>query len=435
MEIDEIKEKVKDLDIVQIFCSDLNGRTMTIQVNPENIETYFNKGVGFDGSSIPGIATVDDSDRILVPIPDTFNIMEFKKERSGFFIGKIATEDGARSKSDPRALLEKIISKAETEHGFKFLVGPEHEFFLLTEEEFSSDIRSDKAGYFQADPRDKGIFVRRRIVEVLDKCGIKFEKAHHEVADSQHEINLECVDPLRAADRTLLFKYITKKVSEEFGYHATFMPRPFNGKNRSAFHIHVSMHDAEGNNLFHDPGSPKNLSRLARQFIGGLLEHARETSLVMASTYNSYKAFMPGLEAPTYIGWGFHNRSSMVRVPFTGDPESTRIELRSPDPSGNVYLQLAVLLGAGLDGIGKNINCNAPDTGSNYHNEYNKQVWNEKILPKSLFEALVEAEKGKLLRELMGKFLYERYMALKIAEWEDHRTHITPREHEKYLSM
>ncbi len=431
----EIKEKLKEADSTKIFFTDLNGRHRSLPVNPHNIESIINNGIGFDGSSIAGITTVDDSDRLLFPVRESFRIVEFRDEKLGFFIGRIQNVQGERSKSDPRAVLENVLTKAQSEYGCKFLLGPEHEFFLLKYDEFNEAIHSDDAGYFHADPHDKGEIVRKRIIDVLDKCGVRFEKAHHEVTASQHEINLECSDPLGAADRTVLFNYVTQKVAAEYGLHATFMPKPFDGQNRNAFHIHLSMMDKKGRNLFYQEGGEYNLSKTVRQFIGGIIKYARETSIVMASTFNSYKAYVVEREAPVVRGWGLKNRSSMVRVPYASSPESTRIELRNPDPTGNPYLQMAALIGMGIQGMKEGLDCGRPDIGSTYKVRRKYRVWDTRYLPKSMFEALVEAERSRFLKDLLGERIYNNYMALKIADWEEHRTHVTPREHQKYLSI
>ena len=433
--IEEIKQELKDASITKIFFIDLNGRIMNLSINPENIESIISHGIGFDGSSVAGYATVDASDRLLFPDPESFRIVELKDEKLGFFIGRIYNDPGSRAQADPRAVLEKVLIEAESVYGFKFKVGPEHEFFILAEDEFGEKIHSDNAFYFQSTPHDKGKFVRNRIIEILKACGIQFEKAHHEVTPSQHEINLECTDPLSAADRTVLFNYITQKVAEEFGYHATFMPKPFDGFNRNAYHIHLSMQDLEGRNLFYDTKGENNISEIAKKFIAGILKYARETSIIMASTFNSYKAYVFDREAPVVRGWGFKNRSSMVRLPYTHDSQNTRIELRNPDPAGNPYLQMAALIGMGLQGIKEDLDCGKPDIGSTYSRKYKFRVWDRRFLPKSMFEALVEAERSKFLKEILGERIYNSYMSLKINDWEDHRVHVTPRELNKYLSI
>ncbi|MGD9383881.1 MAG: glutamine synthetase beta-grasp domain-containing protein, partial [Desulfobacterales bacterium] len=240
LSIEDIKQKLKETKLTKIFFTDLNGRIMNLPINPDNIESIISNGIGFDGSSVAGYATVDSSDRLLFPDSESFRMLKFTDKKVGFFIGHVYNDRESRAPIDPRFVLEGVVKKAEAEYGFKFLVGPEHEFFILDENEFGEKIHSDDAGYFQSTPHDKGEPLRNKIVAMLKSCGIQFEKAHHEVTPSQHEINLECTAPLNAADRTVLFNYIAQMVAAEFGYHATFMPKPFDDFNRNAFHIHIS---------------------------------------------------------------------------------------------------------------------------------------------------------------------------------------------------
>jgi len=427
-------DTLKAMDSTKIFFTDLHGRIMSLPVNPENMESICETGIGFDGSSIAGFAAVEKSDRILKPVPESYRSVKFTDEKVGFFIGDVYNEAGQRAQADPRAVLENVLTEADKTFGYTFTVGPEHEFFLLKGDTFDADSHTDNGGYFQASPHDKGEAVRDRIIAVLAECGITFEKSHHEVTPSQHEINLECTDPLNGADRTVLFNYVTQKVAAESGYHAAFMPKPFDGYNRNAFHIHLSMQDGKGNNVFYDPAAPKHIGKIARQFIAGILKYARETSIIMASTLNSYKAYVIEREAPVVRNWGFSNRSSMVRIPHALNPQSTRLELRSPDPCGNPYLQIAVLIAMGLAGIREQLDAGPPISGSTYRKNWKMKVWDRRFLPKCMYEALVEAERSKFLKETLGERIYSNYMALKVSDWEEHRTHVTPREHSKYLS-
>jgi len=430
---EKLKEEFSDVDVVQVFTTDLNGRNISLQVNPKNVESFFERGVGFDGSSVPGQGSVDDSDKLIIPLSESFRKIGFANENLGFLIGRISEEHGERSPCDPRSLLERVLEQAEAEFGLSFLASPEHEFFLLTDDEFSTDIHSDKAGYFYAGPQDKGEFTRRKIVQTLGNSGIHFEKMHHEVTPSQHEINLAPLDPLSVADRTVLFTYVAHRVAYENGLYATFMPKPFNGQNRSALHIHLSAQDKEGKSVFYDHAAENNLSQTAKHFIGGILKYARDTSIIMAATFNSYKAYIPGKEAPVVRGWGYKNRSSMIRVPYSIEPGEKRFEIRSPDPAGNIYLQMATLIGMGLEGLRQKTNCGKPDMGSNYGRK-STRLWDKNFLPRSMFEALVEAEKSKFLKSFLGSPLYEHYLTLKTEEWEGYRTYVTPREHRRNLS-
>jgi glutamine synthetase len=195
------------------------------------------------------------------------------------------------------------------------------------------------------------------------------------------------------------------------------------------------MTDLEGRNLFYQKDRDYNLTSEARQFIGGILKYARETSIIMASTFNSYKAYIFGKEAPIIRGWGLQNRSSMIRVPDNTDSQNTRIELRNPDPGGNVYLQIATFIGMGLKGIQEKLDCDKPDTGNNYNTKYNARLWDERFLPRSMYEAMVEAERSRFLRDLLGDLLYKEFIALKKAEWEEHRIYISAKEHKDYLRI
>jgi glutamine synthetase len=442
-DLGDLNNQLNDVNHIKLFFADLNGKLMNLSVNKTNIEGIIKNGVGFDGSSIAGFATVEHSDRLLVPDPLTYKKIEFNKEKVGFFIGNIHNEEGRPASTDPRFLLRRVVENAREEFGYQVTVGPEHEFFLLEGDEFAltsaksfdDKVLSDKAGYFHSTPHDRGESVRQEIVTALEACGISYEKSHHEVTASQHEINLECTDVLQAADRTLLFTYITQKVAQKNNYYASFMPKPFEGQNRNAFHIHISLQNEQGDNVFYDAKSEQNLSKTARYFIGGILKYARETSIIMASTVNSYKAYVIDAEAPIVRGWGFRNRSSMVRIPYASTPEQLRIELRSPDPAGNVYLQMATLVAMGLQGIREALSFGAPDKKSTYDRKYRLKVWDDRFLPRSFYEALVEAERSEFLMKLLGDHLYENLMDLKKKEWEEDRTHITNRERQKYLDI
>jgi glutamine synthetase len=426
-------DNLKQTDSTKILFTDLNGKIMSLSVNERQIGNIIENGVGFDGSSIAGYAHVENSDRLLFPQRETFHALQFADESVGAFIGDIYNQERDRSRTDPRAVLERVLDEADSEFGFRFTIGPEHEFFLLAGDNDGIPEHSDKAGYFNASPHDKGEVVRNRIVDILESAGIQFEKSHHEVTPSQHEINLEPVDPLGGADRTVLFNYVAQRAAVESGYHVTFMSKPFDGHNRNAFHIHLSVSDEKGDNLFYEKGRPHNISDLARQFIGGILKYGRETSIVMASTYNSYKAYVLEREAPVVRGWGYANRSSMVRIPYSANPAGTRLELRSPDPMGNVYLQVAVLIAMGIQGVREKLDCGEPDVGSTYKKQYKRRVVDHNFLPKSLFEALMEAEKGRFLKKVLGDHMYDNFMTLKYNQWELHRTHVTGLEHRTYL--
>lgn len=436
-EINAIKEQLGQAYTTKIFFTDLNGRSKNLSINPLDIESILSQGVGIDGSSIAGIATVENSDRILKPVLESFRLVDFGDRKFGFFVGQIFNQDGSRSEVDPRYALERAVEKGFNEHQIKFLLGPEHEFFLLNGDEIHSGIHTDKLGYFGSSPGDIGDIVRQEIVNVLEKCGIKYEKTHHEVTSSQHEINLEPGDPLTVADRTILFDFVTKEVAAHYDLHATFMSKPFTGFNRNAFHIHLSFADLEGNSLCYDENTEDHLSPMLMNFIGGVLGHAREASIVFAATFNSYKAYVLDKEAPIVRGWGVRNRSSMIRIPHAVKPQATRMELRCPDATGNVYLQFATLIFAGLDGIRTKADAGAADVGSAYKKPTAERprVLDRRFLPRDFFPALMEAENSTFMPEVLGEQLFDNYMRIKMTEWEDHRTTITDLEHRKYLNI
>lgn len=434
-DLSRIKEQLQQADTSKIFFTDLNGRLKSLSINPQDIEIIVKKGVGVDGSSIPGIATVDNSDRILKPVVESFRLVDFGDRKVGFFVAQLFDQDGSRTAVDPRYALERAVAKGTEEYQLQFTLGPEHEFFLLNGAEMSAAIHTDKLDYFGSSPTDVGDVVRQEIVDVLARCGVKYEKTHHEVTSSQHEINLEPGDPLTIADRTVLFQFVAKEVAAQHDLHLTFMSKPFTGYNRNAFHIHISFSDREGTSLCYDEQREHGLSTLLMHFIGGLTGHARGLSIVLAATVNSYKAYVLGKEAPIVRGWGLRNRSSMVRIPHALSPQATRLELRCPDASGNVYLQFAVLIFAGLDGISRQIEAGQPDMGSTYKKEEQIKVLDERFLPRDFCSALMAAEQSDFLRESLGAELYRNYMQLKIAEWEDYRTTITDFEHSRYLTI
>lgn len=434
-ELPRIKEQLKEAYTTKLFFTDLNGRLKNLSVNPDDIEAILKNGVGIDGSSIAGIATVDNSDRILKPVMGSFRLVDFGDRKVGFFVGQIFNQDGSRSEVDPRYPLERAVAEAAKDFQIKFMMGPEHEFFLLNGDEISSEIHTDKLDYFGSSPNDVGDVVRQEIVNVLEKCGVKYEKTHHEVTSSQHEINLEPGDPLTIADRTILFEFVTKEVAAQYNLHATFMSKPFTGFNRNAFHIHLSFTDLAGKNLCYDESGEYHLGAKLMNFIGGITKHAREASIVMASTFNSYKAYVLDKEAPVVRGWGMRNRSSMVRIPHAMKPEATRMELRCPDATGNVYLQFAVLIFMGLAGIANKEDAGPPDVGSTYKKDFQPKVLDRRFLPRDFFPALMDAENSAFMAESLGSELFANYMKIKIAEWEDHRTTITDLEHRKYLHI
>jgi glutamine synthetase len=320
--------------------------------------------------------------------------------------------------------------------GYIYNTGPECEFFLFKKEDDEYTLEpNDAAGYFDLSHRDLAEGVRSDISLALDALGLNIYTTHHEVSDGQHEINFHYGDALTVADYVITLKYVTKVIARKHNLHASFMPKPLFGKNGSGMHTHLSLFTLKGKNAFYDSKGKNELSPLARHFIGGLLNYIKEITVILNPTVNSYKRLVPGYEAPTYISWANRNRSALIRIP-TGRGSGTRCELRSPDLSGNPYLQFAVMLAAGLKGIEDKIKPPEPVERNIYSlSEREKEKYNIHQLPESLGHALSLMEESKLLKETLGEHIYNNFLHVKLTEWAKYRTQVTPWEINKYLPV
>src|SRR5271157_2178570 len=348
-----------NIKYAQLEFTDIHGILKSVNISAKRLEDAIHNGQNFDGSSITGYGNIEESDMVAFPDPTTFVILPGRdskkapKKRVCRFLSDIYNPDRTRYIGDPRYILQRQIDAAK-EMGLEYFCSPELEFFLLAEGEGGSKsppVASDMRGYFDYDPGGEDERIRREIEDTAEYFGIEIEMLHHEVALSQHEVDIKYGPVSTQADTTVTMKVIMKIVAALHNRIATFMPKPFAGVNGSGMHCHQSLW-RDGANTFYDENDPNNISETMRQFIAGQLSHGREMSAVLASWPNSYKRLVPGFEAPVYIAWGFKNRSPLIRVPgFGGRPNSARCEIRCPDPAGNPYLQFAVLLAAGLDGI------------------------------------------------------------------------------------
>ena len=269
--------------------------------------------------------------------------------------------------------------------------------------------------------------LRRETVLTLEDMGIGVETSHHEVAPSQHEIDLRYTDALTMADNTMTYRLVVKEVALNQGVYATFMPKPKMGQNGSGMHVHQSLFKGE-RNAFFDARDPYHLSPMARAYIAGLLRHSREITLVTNQWVNSYKRLVPGFEAPVYITWARRNRSDLLRVPEykPGKEMATRVEYRAPDPACNPYLAFAAMLAAGLEGIEKEYPCPEPVEENVFEmGEAERARRGIGTLPGSLFEAIEVAEQSDLLRRALGDHVFETLIANKKIEWDGYRTHVT----------
>jgi glutamine synthetase len=421
---------------VRLYFSDILGRLKGMSITRSEIEAVLEDGQGFDGSSIEGFVRIEESDLMAWPDLNSFRIIpwEIGGERVATVFCDIKTPAGEPYEGDPRYVLRRTLEQA-AKLGYTFYAGPEVEFFFFRNDGNTSVLDHD--GYFDYDTVDQGAVVRKKCVVALEKLGIPVECAHHEVAPSQHEIDLKYQEALVMADFVQLYRLTIKEVALKNDLYATFMPKPLFGQNGSGMHTHQSLFKG-GKNAFFDKRDEYNLSPIARHYIAGLLEHVRSFCLVTNQWVNSYKRLVPGYEAPAYISWGRRNRSSLIRVPMyrVGKENATRVELRSPDPACNPYLAFAVMLAAGLDGIERKLEL-APAIEDNiFHmDDATRNRRKIKELPNSLDNAVREFEKSALMRKVLGDHIFENLIANKRVEWDQYRVHVSQYELDSYLPV
>ncbi len=427
----------KDVIFIRLQFIDILGIPKNIVIPASRLEEAFNEGMPFDGSSIAGYATIEESDKIAKPDPNSFVILpeEIEQRKTAKLNCDIYEPNGKRFPGDTKYVLEKLVEKA-AKLGYVYNTGPECEFFLFKKEgENSTLIPNDSAGYFDLSHRDLAEGVRADISLALDCFGIDTYTSHHEVSDGQHEINFRYSDAITTADRVITLKYVTKVIATKHNLHASFMPKPMYAKNGSGMHTHASLFTKNGKNAFYDSKDKYQLSKIAKYFMGGLLKYVKEITCILNPTVNSYKRLVPGYEAPTYISWANRNRSALVRIP-TGRGKSTRCELRSPDLSGNPYLQFAVILAAGLKGIEDKIDPpEALEKNIYALSAKEKEKYGIDQLPESLGHALSLMEKSSLLKECLGRHIFDNFLHVKRKEWEKYRTQVTQWEIDKYLHI
>ncbi len=439
MDKKEIMELVKKegIGFIRLQICDINGMVKNAEIPVDQLEKALDGRVMFDGSSIEGFVRIDESDMFLVPDLDTFAILPWSDEKkpTARLICDVYRPNGKPYEADPRHVLKRVLAKAK-EMGFEAYAGPEPEFFLFKRDDNGRPTLDlhDKGGYFDLMPVDLGEETRKEIVLALEKMGFDVEMAHHEVAPAQHEIDFAYSDALKTADNIQTFKIVVKTIALFKGLHATFMPKPIEGINGSGMHTHQSL-SKDGKNAFYDPQSQYQLSSVALNYIGGLLTHAREITLVTNPTVNSYKRLVPGYEAPVNIGWSIGNRTALVRVPAIRG-EATRLEYRSPDPTANPYFALAAMIGAGLDGIEKNIEPPNPVEENIFQmNEEEKASKGIGQLPGTLQEAIYEFEHSSLMKEVLGESVFEKLIKTKKREWSRFSASVTDWERGEYLEL
>ena len=429
------REKVQ---FVQVMFTDLLGFVKTVAIPVSKLERAFDEGVVFDGSSVVGYATIEESDMRAHPVPETFHVFPWTSGdlKTAGIVCNVYDSKGARFTGDPRYVLERMMKRAR-ELGYVPHTGPEYEFFLfkMGSDGLPTNIPSDHGRYFEHLPMDAGETVRKKAAVYGNAMGFDVEATHHEVAPGQHELDLRYADAMTSADRVMFLKHLIRTTALEYGLHATFMPKPVFGVNGSGMHVHQSLLAPNGENAFFDPMAKWEMSELMLHYLAGILAYARQTCALLASWVNSYKRLVPGYEAPVYISWANKNRSAMVRIP-AGRGMSTRMEVRNPDSAGNPYLQYTAMVAAGLAGIERKLEPPEPIETDIYHlTSAERRKLQVGSLPGSLEEALDELERSELMRETLGAHVFTHFLYLKRKEWDEFRVQVTDFELGKYLPV
>ncbi|MBI4294610.1 MAG: glutamine synthetase [Chloroflexi bacterium] len=429
--------KEHDVKFVRLWFTDILGFLKSFAITIEELEGALEEGMGFDGSSIEGFARIDESDMVALPDPTTFQLLPWRPRdhRSvARMFCDILMPGGQPFSGDPRYVLKQNLARA-AEMGYTYYVGPELEFFYFKSSESPEVI--DQGGYFDLIPPDVATDLRRDTILILEDMGIGVEYSHHEVAPSQHEIDLRYTDALTMADNVMTHRLVVKQVAQTHGVYATFMPKPIATVNGSGMHVHQSLFQGD-RNAFFDASDPYHLSQVGKSFAAGLLKHAPEITAVTNQWVNSYKRLVPGYEAPVYISWARRNRSDLIRVPEykPGKEKATRIEYRSPDPACNPYLAFSVMLAAGLEGIEKGYEP-PPAVEENVFEMSEEERLQRGIgtLPGDLFQAIQLAKASPLVRRSLGEHVFCSFLQNKKIEWDNYRTRVTDYEVKRYLPI
>jgi len=431
--------KLNNVQFIRLQFTDMIGNIKNVEIPVNNLNKALNNEIMFDGSSILGFVRIDEADMYLYPDLSTWLIMSWENPpygKVGRLICDVYKSDKTPFESDPRYILKRNLENAFKLGFEKFNVGVEPEFFLFKLNNGGEPTTrfSDQGGYFDLAPIDSSEDVRRNIVLELKKMGFNMEVSHHEVAFGQHEVNFEYDNALEACDNIQTFKLVVKNVAKRHGYHATFMPKPVAGINGSGMHTNLSLFK-NGKNTFYDPESKNNLSEIALKFISGIMNYAKEFTFITNPTVNSYKRLVPGYEAPVYISWSEANRSTMIRIPSSRG-KSTRVEVRSVDPSANPYLAMSVLLSSGLEGIINNLKIYEPIKRNLFklsHRELRRLKIN--LLPSTLKEAMINFKKSKLMQKIIGEDLFKKIIEAKKLELDDFNQHVSKWEIDRYFRV
>ena len=432
------------VEFVLLWFTDIEGHLKSFAITPGELEDALDDGMGFDGSSITGFNAIEESDMIAMPDPDTYAVLPWRTDGEKGNVARMFCDvlrpGGEPYEGDPRFVMRRALARANDLGFDTFNLGPELEFFYFASDGLGADGVPeilDKGGYFDLTTLDAASDLRRDTVHALRRIGIPVEYTHHEVGPSQHEIDMRYAEGLRMSDNAMTYRIVVKEIAAEHGVYATFMPKPLFGENGSGMHTHQSLFSG-GKNAFFDADGDYHLSGTAASYIAGLLRHAREIAALFAPNVNSYKRLVPGYEAPVYCAWSQRNRSALVRVPVyhPGKEQATRCELRCPDPSCNPYLTFAAMLHAGLEGIERGYECPEPMERNLYELSHDERIERGiEQLPETLGEAIEVLADSDIVRRALGDHIFERYVELKRAEWEDYRVQVTRWELDRYLPV
>jgi len=429
--------KEHDVKFIRLWFADILGMLKGFAITVEELEGALEEGMGFDGSSIEGFARIDESDMVALPDPDTFRLIPWRPKEHhavGRMFCDIHWPNGQPFEGDPRYVLKRNLKRA-ADLGYTYYVGPELEYFYFQNSKGTETL--DEGGYFDMIPLDVATDLRRDTVLTLEEMGIGIEYSHHEVAPSQHEIDMRYTDAFTMADSVMTYRLVVKQIALNHGVYATFMPKPVFGINGSGMHVHQSLFK-DGRNAFFEKDDTYHLSKTAKCYVAGLLKHAPEITAVTSQWVNSYKRLVPGYEAPVYLSWARRNRSDLIRVPEykPGKENATRIEYRSPDPACNPYLCFSVMLAAGLDGIEKGLTPPEPVEENVYHmSEEERKSRGIGTLPASLWDAVQLTEKSDVVREALGEHVFNSFIENKKIEWDRFRVQVTDYELKRYLPI
>ncbi|HZJ02635.1 MAG TPA: glutamine synthetase family protein [Thermoleophilia bacterium] len=435
---EDVLKYVKDNEVrfIRMWFTDILGFLKSFAITDQELEGAFEEGMGFDGSSIEGFGRIQESDMIAWPDPSTFVMLPWRREAGGTarMFCDIKNPDETSFEGDPRNVLKRTLLRA-ADKGYTMYVGPELEYFYLRDNCSTQVI--DSGGYFDLTPLDVASDLRRKTIIAMQELGIQVEYSHHEVAPSQHEIDLRYKEAMLMADQVMTYRLTVKEIAQAHGIYATFMPKPIFGENGSGMHTHQSLFEGP-RNVFFDADDEYNLSKEGKSYIAGLVKHAPELALVTNQWVNSYKRLVPGYEAPIYACWARRNRSALVRVPMykPGKEQATRVELRNPDPACNPYLAFAVMLGAGLKGMEEGYEL-PPEATNNIYEMTAQERDDQGIesLPEDLYDAINKFKESEVAREVLGERVCESLIINKQKEWDEYKAIVTPYELERYLPV